>query len=444
MNGVLGEISFAWQWSLDGWIGLAGMLCAMSAALLGCFLLLRRMSLLGDAISHAVLPGIAAAFIISGSRSSIFMFIGAVLVGLLTVWLTEAARSFGRVDEGAATGVVFTSLFAIGLVMIETSASHVDLDPGCVLYGDIEMIPLDLISIGAWRVPRVVAILAVVFVINCVAVLALRKEFQITTFDAGLARSQGYSPLFMHYLLASLVAITSVCSFEAVGNILVVAMFVVPPATALLLTKRLGPMILLSLVFAIVAAWVGHISALVVPRWFGFQSTSTSAMMSVVAGLLLLLAVFFSPQHGLLVKFVRRRGMAGAILAEDILATLFRSKESGQSTMDLPSLQRKLLASGLWLRVILKRLQWRGEVALTGSNIGLTATGVQRAQNLVRSHRLWEKYLSTETDLVNDRLHVQAEGLEHFTSRQIREQLDHETNRPSIDPHGKTIPPESQ
>jgi manganese/zinc/iron transport system permease protein len=433
-----------WIWSLDGWIAVAGMLCAMSAALLGCFLVLRRMSLLGDAISHAVLPGIAAAFLISGSRSSPIMFLGAVAVGLLTVWLTESARSIGRVDEGAATGVVFTSLFALGLVMIENSASRVDLDPGCVLYGDIEMIPLDLVSVGSWNVPRVVVILFVVLALNSFSFFLFRKEFQVTTFDPGLARSQGINPTVMHYLLASLVAITSVCSFEAVGNILVVAMFIVPPATALLLTKRLGPMIAISLVIAIVSAWFGHLSALVIPRWFGFQSTSTAAMMSVVAGAILFLAILFSPQNGILVRYIRRRVMAGRILSEDILAFLFRSREQGRARVDLISLQRSLLTSAWGLRSSVRRLKQQGEVALDNNQIELTERGVQRSQNLVRSHRLWEQYLATETNLVHDRLHAQAEGFEHYTSRQIREKLDEVTNKPAIDPQGKAIPPESQ
>ena len=137
-----------WSWDYDGWIVLAGMLCAVAASLPGNFLLLRRMSLLGDAISHAILPGLAVAFFVSESRSSLPMFLGAVIVGILTALFTEWIRNFGDVDEGASMGVVFTTLFAIGLVMIVQAADHVDLDPGCVLYGAIEMTPLDTINVA--------------------------------------------------------------------------------------------------------------------------------------------------------------------------------------------------------------------------------------------------------------------------------------------------------
>jgi manganese/zinc/iron transport system permease protein len=137
-----------WSWSLDGWIIVAGVLSAVAASLPGNFLLLRRMSLLGDAISHAVLPGLAVAFFISSSRSSLPMFAGAAVVGVLTAVFTEWIRNVGEVDEGASMGVVFTTLFALGLVLIVQAADHVDLDPGCVFYGAIESTPLRCIRIS--------------------------------------------------------------------------------------------------------------------------------------------------------------------------------------------------------------------------------------------------------------------------------------------------------
>lgn len=165
-----------WNWFLDGWIIVAGILCAISTALLGNFLVLRKMSMLGDAITHAILPGLAAAFMISDSRSSLPMFVGAVIAGILTALFTEWIRSFGKVDEGASMGVVFTSLFALGLVMIVQAADHVDLDPGCVLYGAIELTPLDTILITGWEIPRVVVVLSVVLLINLVFVMALMAD----------------------------------------------------------------------------------------------------------------------------------------------------------------------------------------------------------------------------------------------------------------------------
>ena len=147
------------EWSLffDGWIVAIAATCAAACALPGCFLVLRRMSLMGDAISHAVLPGIAIGFLLTGARSNWIMFIGAIVAGFLTAFLSQWLKRFGKVDEGAAMGVVFTTLFATGLLLIVRGADSVELDPGCVLYGALELAPLDLVTIpllGGLEVPR--------------------------------------------------------------------------------------------------------------------------------------------------------------------------------------------------------------------------------------------------------------------------------------------------
>ena len=177
----------SWSWDYDGWIVLAGILCAVAASLPGNFLLLRRMSLLGDAISHAILPGLAVAFLITGSRSSLPMFLGAVVVGLLTAVFTEWIRNFGEVDEGASMGVVFTTLFALGLVMIVQAADHVDLDPGCVLYGSLETTTFDMVEVGGIEIPRVVLVLSAVTAMNLVVVGLFFKEMKLSAFDPALA-----------------------------------------------------------------------------------------------------------------------------------------------------------------------------------------------------------------------------------------------------------------
>jgi len=430
-----------WSWTLDGWIVLAGMLCAVAAALLGNFLVLRRLSLLGDAVSHAILPGLAAAFFLSDSRSSWPMFAGAVVVGVITAVFTEWIRSVGRVDEGASMGVVFTSLFALGLVLIVRAADHVDLDPSCVLYGAIELTPLDVISLGDWQIPRAVITLAGVAAVNGLFVLCFFKELAITSFDPALATTQGFSAKWMHYLLMVLVAITAVASFESVGNILVVAMFIVPPATAYLLTDRLPVMIWLSLLVAVMAAVFGHLGALVVPRWFGFGSTTTAGMMAVTAGILLGLAVLFAPRHGVLLNLARRWSMSWRILNDDLLAMLYRIEERGSVTRgSLQSLAELLLAERWSVRAALLWLQFRRQVTRRGETYHLTSQGLARAEQLVRTHRLWEHYLVTEVGMDTDRIHEQAERFEHFTSRRLHARLSDATRDPAIDPHGSPIP----
>ncbi|MBK1832948.1 metal ABC transporter permease [Roseibacillus ishigakijimensis] len=289
--------------SFDTSIVLVGVLCAMACALPGCFLVLRKMSMMGDAISHAVLPGLAMAFILTGSRASFTMFLGAALVGVLTAVFTQWIGRFGNVDRGAAMGIVFTTLFALGLILIRSAADHVDLDPGCVLYGAIELTPFDEVTLLGLALPRAAAVAGGIFFLNLLVILLLFKEFRLSAFDPGLADTLGFSSQLLHYLLMVLVAITTVAAFEAVGSVIVIAMLIVPPATALLLTHRLGLVLLFSCLLAAAAALLGHLSAITVPTWFGFADTNTSGMMATASGFLFLLVWL----GGLVQKSLHRR-----------------------------------------------------------------------------------------------------------------------------------------
>lgn len=469
-------IAFVWSWQLDGWIVVAGILCAVASSLLGCFLLLRRMSLLGDAISHAVLPGLAGAFLISGSRSSVWMFVGAVIVGVLTALLSDWIHKHGKVDEGASMGVVFTTLFAGGLLMIVVAADRVDLDPGCVLYGAIEQIPWDqwtisIPGIGASQIPRVVVVLSVVTVINALFVCLFFKELKLSTFDPALATASGFSASLIHYVLMTLVAVTAVASFESVGNILVVAMLIVPPATAYLLTRRLAVMVILACLIGALGAVVGHVGAVEIPTWFGYRSTTTAGMMSVAVGMFFLLALLFSPQQGLVPRWIRQQWLRWSILADDVLTLLYRLEESAnakEASSMLVSLSKDnrnavdwvaetLLTNRLAVKSVIRFQQWRERVApdsgdptpspaesRTTSTIDrlprLTEVGRREAETIIRSHRLWEQYLVTKVAVEGERLHQTADKLEHFTDRDLQDRLNVQTDSPSIDPHGRRIP----
>lgn len=433
---------FQFYWVLDGWIILAGILCSASAALLGSFLVLRRMSMLGDAISHAVLPGLAAAFLLTGSRQSTLMFIGAILVGVLTSWLTQWTRQIGKVDEGAAIGVVFTGLFALGLVMIVRGADNVDLDPGCVLYGSIELTPLDRYRIGGFEVPHAVVVLAGVLAINLSFIGLFYRQLKITSFDPALADSLGISSKAMHYLIAALVAMTAVASFESVGNILVVAMLIVPPATAALLTDRLSMMLVVSVVMGVLATILGHFGAITFPRLWGYSSVSTAGGMTIAAGLLLVLTIILAPRTGLLSSVGKRWLWGVRVNCEDVLALLYRKEEKGEPGATAAILSKQLLLPrrSLWFYRWLLGL--RSYIRVEKNDWKLTEKGRMAAQDLVRSHRLWENYFASEVGLANEQLHQPAERLEHFTGSQIRKQLFEHGPSQDVDPHGKPIPPE--
>lgn len=284
---------------------LVGSLCAMSCALPGTFLLLRRMSMMGDAISHAVLPGLALAFLISGTRANLGMFFGAALAGLLTALFTQWITRFGKVERGAAMGIVFTTLFAVGLVLIRKAADQVDLDAGCVLYGALELTPLDLVTLFETErfiveIPRAAIVSGIALLANGLFIALFYKELTLSSFDPGLAETQGFHPRLMHYLLMTMVAVTTVAAFEAVGSIIVIAMLIVPPATAFLLTRSLPALIVLALLSAFASAVLGQLLSHL-PEAIGLPESTSSGMMATAAGLLFLAAWLFGPE-GLLLR----------------------------------------------------------------------------------------------------------------------------------------------
>ncbi|MAH65155.1 MAG: iron ABC transporter [Phycisphaerae bacterium] len=287
-----------WQWAYDGWILVVTALVAVICAIPGSFLLVRRQAMLGDAVAHAVLPGIAIGFLVSGTRSGSWMLVGAVVAGLTTAGLTQLLRSIGGVDRGSALGVVFSTLFALGLVLIVQAADSVDLDPACVLYGQIELVPLDVLEIFGMDVPRAIPWMLLVLVATGLAMGFLWKEFLITSFDSPMAESQGIPTRTMHQLLMILVASGCVVAFESVGSILVLALLIGPPATARLLTGSLFRLVLLAAVIGVFISISGHLLAILVPIWMweGESSLSTAGVTAVLSmfifcGLILLKGV---------------------------------------------------------------------------------------------------------------------------------------------------------
>ncbi len=434
-----------WTPAIDNWIVATGVMAALACALPGNFLVLRRMSMMGDAITHAVLPGLAVAFLMTSSRGSVTMFVGAVLAGLLTTLFTQWVERFGRVDGNAAMGVVFTTLFAVGLILIVRSADHVDLDPSCVLYGSIEQAVLDTVRPFGIAMPRAFLTLLIVFAINAILFGVFYKEFKLSAFDPALATTLGINATVMHYLLMIVVAVTTVAAFEAVGSILVIAMLIVPPATARLLTDRLGVMILLSLVLGAASAGLGHVGAITVPSMIfpEVSDTTTAGVIAVVAGLLFVMALLLSPRHGVISRAVHRWQLNFHIVKQDVLGLVYRLEEHPgeheqavqrilQDAMDVRPMVSHWAIGRLVREGLLNRMG--------GDDVRLTETGREHATRLVRAHRLWETYLERHLDLPAGRLHPTAERFEHVTTETMAKRLADSTDRPAQDPHGRDIP----
>lgn len=290
------------------WVMLVGSLVAVSCSQVGCFLILRRLGMLGDAISHAVLPGIVIAFMFTGSRNILPMMIGAGAMGILTAFLTDVLHRWGKLQSDASMGVTFTWLFAIGVILVTKYTEHVDLDVGCVLYGEILYAPLDIISWGGNNLgPRAVWLLGFMALANLVFILLGYKQLKVCAFDPALASALGINVVLWHYLLMGFVSATTVASFESVGAILVVAMLIVPPNTAYLITDRLSTMLVLSAVIGVMCAVGGYMLA----TWI---QGSVAGAMAVVSGALFIVTAIFSPRHGVLSKYISQRRIGAETL----------------------------------------------------------------------------------------------------------------------------------
>lgn len=276
--------------SAAAWIVLTGALTGAACALGGSFLVLRRMAMLGDAISHAVLPGIAIAYFITQSRSSIGMLIGAGLIGLLTVFFVEILQKKGRLAGDASIGVTFTFLFAVGVILISAFGHYVDLDQDCVLFGEIAFVPWDVWLVNGVNFgPRAVWSLGIALLVNVIFVLLFYKELKVTSFDPVLARSMGVRTGLVHYGLMACISLTTVAAFESVGAILVVAMLVVPAATAYLISAKLHIMLVLSVLFGIASAVAGFfVAAPLDSSIAGMMAVASGAFFAVAFGIHLL------------------------------------------------------------------------------------------------------------------------------------------------------------
>jgi len=284
-----------------------GVLAAVACALPGNFLILRRQALIGDAISHVVLPGIVVAFLITGTISTWPMMIGAAGAAMVAVVLIEAIKRLGRIEPGAAMGVTFTSLFAAGVLLLEQSdTSSVHLDVEHALYGNLEsLIWLSADGWGSLLDPQALAELppelermALVTLLIAVLTALFWRPLKLSTFDESFASTLGIPTAALSFGLVVTAAIAAVAAFDAVGSIIVIAMFICPSAAARLMTNRLEAQVVWSVIFATVSAVLGYMFAGYGPLWFGgVDAVSAAGMIATVSGLILGLACLIAPHR---------------------------------------------------------------------------------------------------------------------------------------------------
>jgi manganese/zinc/iron transport system permease protein len=374
IESLLSDITFS--------IVATGALVGMAASLLGPFLVLRRSSMLADAISHSIVFGIVIVWLLTRQASGPVQIVGAALTGVLTVVLIELLTSTRRVKSDAAIGLVFPALFSIGVLLLNLYARDVHIDTHTVLLGEIGFVWLDTQSFAGIEVPRALLSMTALTVVNLVFVTLFYKELKIATFDEGLARSLGFHPGLLFYALLTLTSSTAVAAFDAVGAVLFVAFIIVPPSAAYLLTDRLWRMILYGVVISLLSSVSGYYLAVL---W----NVSIGGMMAAITGVFLLLALAFGPRYGLIAQELRRRGQRAK---NDRLAlTVHLFNHEGGSERDEESSPEALREHLRWTPAraqrVLERSIERGLVTLEGGGIRLTGDGRSLAREVLEPWR---------------------------------------------------------
>lgn len=392
-----------------------GLMCGV----LGSFVVLRNMAMIGDALSHSILPGVVFAFMLVG-HSTLGFFTGSVIAGLLTAIGITWIQQQGFTKNDAAIGIVFTAMFSIGVMAISAINRRpgVHLDLVDFLFGDV----LGVSNEDLWLTGGVA-----VYVV--LSILFFYRYLFVTTFQPVIARTMGISVQLVHYFVMLLLSFVVVAALRTVGVILVVAMLITPAATALLLADRLPRVLVISGVLGVLSAFLGLVLSI------EFDTTPGPAMAIVAAGFYLL-ALFFAPRRGLLTRYRQRRQVKRRILLEDTLKEAYRLSQNGRLT--LSALSEKLGISQRRLQpflLSLRRRKW-----LSPDQLALTDLGEDEARKFVRAHRLWESYLVSHVGLSAEQIHEEAEHYEHFLDEDLLDEVAAELNYPRTDPHGSPIP----
>lgn len=397
---------------------------------LGSFMVLRKMSLMGDTLGHAVLPGICLAFMITGTKSFLPTLAGAVLSGLAGVFLIQIIVRYSRIKTDAAMGMILSSFFGLGIVlltMIQQGGNGNQSGLDKFLFGQAAA----LSSADVWA-------LLIVTVVTGLLLLLTLKELTVTGFDAGFAASIGIPVGFFQMLLLVLTAIAVVASIQAVGVVLVSAMLIIPPATSFLFVKQVRTLLWTSALLGATAGFLGAFFSFLGP------SLPTGPFMVVSAAFFFAAVFFFGPRHGVLFQLIRRRQRRVRTERENHLKSIYHLLEQQQFQPDWLAVQSLAAFRSETAREIEKHLtdlQRRGWVLRKDREwFSLTHEGGEKAKKLIRKHRLWELFLVEETHLPADHVHADAEELEHFLSEEVLKVLEEKLDGKRLDPHGKPIP----
>ena len=363
-------------------IQIIAILISMACAITGTFLVLRKMSMMTDSITHTILFGIVAAYFITHDLNSPFLIVGAALVGVLTVWLTESIVKTRLVSEDSAIGLVFPLLFSFAIIMVTKFADSVHLDVDTVLLGELAFAPFDRLILFGNDVGAIGMWIGIILVaINLLFVVIFFRVLKLSTFDTVLATTLGFSPIIVHYLLMTVVSITTVGAFQSVGSILVIAFMIVPPATAYLLSDDVKMIILIS-------ALIGAVSSV-----FGYQlakllDASIAGAIAVVAGIIFAIVLVVAPKRGVLSVVLKRKRQRSEFIELSLLFHIANHYQTDRE--DIENNIVSLIDHVHWeeeaLNKILKKLASEGKIEIKNNIICLTNYGIEQVKEAYKKY----------------------------------------------------------
>ena len=363
-------------------IMLTGALVGTAASLVGVFLVLRKNSMLSDAISHSIVFGIVIVWLLTHQQSGPVQIVGAALTGVLTVFLIELLVGTRKVKDDAAIGLVFPVLFSIGVLLLNLYARDVHIDTHTVLLGEIGFIWLDTLTIAGYAIPQAVVWMSVVTLVNGLFVLLFYKELKLTTFDPALAKALGFAPVALFYALLMLTSTTAVAAFDAVGAILFIAFVIVPPSAAYLLTDRLSLMLVIGIVISVASSVIGYYAA-------AAMDVSIGGMMAVTTGLFLAAAFLFGPRYGFLARSWRQLRQRYVNESRTLAVHLYNHEGRADARDEnvVSALQDHLWWDARKSLNVIDRSLRLGFVVRDGEELYLTARGRQVALELLEPWR---------------------------------------------------------
>jgi manganese/zinc/iron transport system permease protein len=420
-------------------VAIGSVLLTASSAIVGSFTFLNKRALVGDAIAHAVLPGICLGFILSGTKNPIFLISGAfvtgwislylVVTGWISLYLVGFITSKTRIKEDTAIGLILSVFFGIGIVLLTVIQKS----------GNAAQSGLDHFLFGkaAALVGNDLYTFASVAVILLIAVFLLFKEFSLLAFDKDYAKTIGLPVKRIELVLTSLIVLSVVIGIQAVGVVLMAAILITPAAAARFWTNKIRVMFLLASIFGAISGLAGAYISYIAP------AMPTGPWIVIVISMIAFVSFFFAPGRGVVSRLVRQYSIRQTINDENVLKALYQLGEENKNFFiqrypDEIIRRRKFEKENLL--AVLKRLKRQGYVEQTGNLFGLTEEGMHRGMRVVRIHRLWELYLTTQLHIAADHVHEDADTIEHLLTPELEAELEKTLNYPKVDPHKSEIP----